>query len=235
MKLTILTLLTLSALTTLACSSSDSGGDSGAAQDTGTLEVGEVCITTSQCKQGEMEVLCACTPDSSETVCVAQREPGETCASENFAAGCRTGSRCVSRGSDPTCEAYALEGESCAELDCNPGLACRDDICGPGGKAGEACNFFRDSCGEGVHCDFDDDICVPDAEIGEECSRSSDCVAGARCQSSGGPYTCHAVRQLGEECDAFDCADDLRCRSQADGSRRCVEQTTPTQCGGFGY
>ncbi len=222
----------------VGCSSSDSAG-SGNGPGGGTVELGQPCIETSDCKvPAGQEVACGCTPASATHVCAQLLEPGSPCGSGNFQVACRSDSYCVSHtanGSDALCEAYLKLGDDCTGLGrCGPGTTCDGGKCAAAHAIGGSCDGFEPQpCVSGAACDFASSTCVAVKNEGEVCTSSSECAPGATCSAlNGADATCVSPKAAGQPCsNYFDCADGLDCVQNEAGTQTCERQSQPTGCG----
>lgn len=113
------------------------------------------------------------------------RGQGETCFGETQGVfdDCAQGLGCSPLTF--TCQPLAGPGQSCFDIECQPGLYCRwdqsDARCQAGATEGQPCDF--ESCAEGLYCEWqpnDQQICRAYAAAGESCAQRP-CVDALWC------------------------------------------------------
>jgi len=226
-----------------ACSSSDdgssgaagSGGEAGAAGASGsagtqnpggTIEVGAECVATRQCKNVPgKEVMCGCSPQSDTPVCRLLLDPGEPCPEGEWAAACRSDSRCINVSGALECVAYAKLGESCTEdTICGPGTTCESAKCVAAHAVGGACSHTEPQpCTADAFCGVDK-VCVARAGDGEPCGMEIACVAGAACAGTDfSDMKCYVPKPDGEPCSVdFECLAGSSCDAGDGGTLACT-------------
>jgi hypothetical protein len=190
----------------------------------GTREVGESCPGGSQdCNESSV-----C--DSCTIACVreGERELGQPCQDDRW---CRPPYQCAFTGGGGVCSlvpgvgqpcttwcsgsAYcrrdtrtcvlpATAGNMCGEdVICEDGLYCKEGLCAPRSRVGEACEPQPVACVPGAYCDSSTYLCTLFAGPGNSCS-TSQCHVDLKCDSNS---ACAAPQALGEACEsALECA-----------------------------
>jgi len=197
---------------------------------------GERCMNGSECLPGSS---CRPGPDGMTTVCLVRMNDGEACDSDE----CQPGMYCRAGGPDSpdgTCSAIKAGGPCSGTWQCPPYHACvlsaaLTGACGPGRKAGEACQIHVpdqptiSDCAYGLGCYPDlasgQLRCSAGRKLDEACTdhlpcRVGQCVAGK----------CAALRKQGESCtDEISCEDGQAC---VEG--KCAPELLPSgsRCGG---
>ena len=183
----------------------------GGSQGGGSVQVGAECRASNDCAAVPNEMVeCRCTDSSSKPLCVAELEPGESCApTGNFGLPCAPGSRCVGELSPDgvntaTCLVPGNLGDACSpEPGCaEPNYCDITGHCVPGdANLGDACDSLQWSqCKPPNICSFSG-VCVPPAALGEPCDAKEDgsrsgCVPGAVCDG----LSCVPPKPDGEFC-----------------------------------
>jgi len=128
---------------------------------------------------------------------------GEPCA---FGVQCATGLFCKQPENAicGKCEKVAREGDDCREAQCDEGLVCILDKCGPPKSLGTACSSSYE-CTRPLSCDPTGMVCVAPKKAGEACT-GLDCDVGLFCDGVCKPR--EKPKSPGGNCeDALDCID----------------------------
>lgn len=193
---------------------------------TTTRAVGAQCSNDDVCESGYC--------DFSNGQCAASVANGSPCPS-NDDSQCADGWCDLAAPTEPTCVAYAAEGQPCPlgrECDVRNDVQCVAGTC-------EAWPF-----GTGVACGWDGDceselchlgVCATPAAIGEACAfdgSEKPCAEDAYCDAEGVTGTCVALKAPGELCE-----DDVECYGGCYtyyNHYRCESTPSPGQayCGG---
>jgi hypothetical protein len=150
----------------------------------------------------------------------AQSPAGQDCTSDSSI--CRRGLLCL-----PRSDQYAGSGRICRQPKenevCDAAAMCQDS--GPNGTL--AClpkGFLIPHTGEAIN--FPGKTCVRAVGRGRSCYSGIDCLPGLICGNTGllAAVCVYSTPQatLGQDCSKADCEQDLLCKTNSNGSRRCV-------------
>lgn len=179
----------------------------------GTQQLNDSCQSSGECKH---DLYCDLT-EQCPGICRPSLAEGQPCSPEQ---DCKDGLDCQSA----VCVVSPKVGESCAALDCELGLVCRNDICELvlpyQSQLGESCLDSSDCFGAN-YCDPETDRCMLAAELGEACGPKT-CSYGLLCKDS----VCQAPVAIGDSCtNDFECADYWcdagKCRERGDIGADC--------------
>ncbi len=137
-----------------------------------------------------------------------------------------------------TCQTTPVQGASCSQFGCPPGLQCLADVqtCAPGVPDGGACNAIGD-CAFGLTCLSKGNFCAPTADGGQPCDTTGKIGPGCNdnlglvCQKigDGGMCTQKALADAGQPCGmlsdsgvATNCADRGTCQKGDAGVGICL-------------
>jgi hypothetical protein len=159
------------------CLLARSSGASKARPERGSVMLGQACKSHDDCRAvvGRV-VLCRCTDQSSQPLCIADLQLGEDCGTTGrFSPVCEPGTRCAPTGPEPT------------------SLACL-----PVAKVGESCDVTTAGCEDPAYCDSTQHCVVGQAELGQACSQHAECRSPYICPW--GKNACTLPGRIGAPC-----------------------------------
>jgi hypothetical protein len=159
-----------------------------------SLDLGEECLFTNECRQYDEPVGCIGSLASGSTCraivsgklgegpCLASLSPRQglqfgSLADDAVPMMCLEGEGLGCDAATKTCVALAAVGASCAAVPCVPSAECVSAVCVALPKVGEPCSpTLTPACERGAYCG-------PDAVCSETVSRGARCDTGIECSS----------------------------------------------------